>query len=96
MYKIGYAWEPGELEKGTDFWTLDIDYEPNEKDALSRHGAIIQINGDSLAACLLRGKFICDMLNTKEFHVAENYVQLMELAKYISVRQTEFKETDDA
>jgi len=94
MYKIGKAWEPGEFEEKTDFWTLDIDYEPNEKDALKQHGAIIQIHGETLSACMLRAKFICDLLNVNEFHVAENYVQLMELGKMISIQRSEYK--DDA
>lgn len=95
MYKIGYAWEPGELEN-SDYWTLDIDYEQEEKDALQSHGAIIQINGDSLSACMLRGKLICDLLNNDGVHSVEVFVQLMELAKVISVKRMEYKEREDA
>ena len=67
MYKIGCAWKPGSLDNN-DHWTLDIDYECEEKDALKAHGAIIQIHGESLSACMLKGKFICQMLNDDGFH----------------------------
>lgn len=96
MYKIGYAWEPGELSKDADYWTLDIDYEQGEKDALQSHGAILQIHGETLSACLLRGKLICDLLNDKTVHGVEMYVQFMGLAKAITVKRMEYKEKEDA
>lgn len=95
MYKIGYAWEPGKL-KNSDYWTLDIDYVREERDALTEHGAIIQIHGDSLSACMLRAKLVCDVLNADAVHSAELFVNLMELAKVISVQRMEYKDEDDA
>jgi hypothetical protein len=88
MYKIGYAWKPGELEN-SDCWTLDIDYVQEEKDTLKDHGAIIQIHGESLSACMLRGRFICDLLNNDEFHSCEIFVQLLELAKVMFDKKQE-------
>ena len=96
MYKIGKAWEPGEFQEGTDFWMLDIDYEKEERDALQSHGAIMQIHGESLSACMLRAKLICDLLNEDAVHGVEIFVQLMELAKVISVKRMEYKEREDA
>ncbi len=95
MYKIGYAWEPGELDDG-DHWTLDIDYEQEEKDALKSHGSIMQIHGETLSACLFRGKMICDLLNDNIVHGVETYIQFLGLAKAISVQRMEYKEKEDA
>jgi hypothetical protein len=95
MYKIGKAWEPGEFEETTDYWTLDIDYEKEEKDALRSHGAAIQIHGTSLSICLLKAKFICEMLNEDVFHGCEVFVDLLEMAKMIEAQQVEFKIIDE-
>ena len=93
MYKIGYAWRPGALED-SDYWILDIDYVPEDRDALKEHGAIIQVHGETLSACLLRAKFICLTLNDDPFHAVEIFAQLMELAKVIHVEREEY--LDDA
>ena len=94
MYKIGCPHRPGELED-SDYWTLDIDYEQEDRDALKPHGAIIQIHGDSLSVCMLKAKFICDLLNVNEFHGAEIFTQLMELAKVMQIQHMESKEGED-
>ena len=96
MYKIGKAWEPGEFEEGTDFWTLDIDYVAEERDSLKAHDAIMQIHGTSLSACMLKAKFICEMLNEDIFHSCEVFVDLLEMAKAMEIQRMEFKVTDDA
>ena len=94
MYKIGCAWRPGELED-SDYWTLDIDYVQEERDALKEHGAIIQIHGESLSTCMVRAKFICLTLNDDGFHGVEIFTQLMEMAKVITVERMEFKKGKD-
>lgn len=96
MYKIGKAWKPGELDKDADHWTLDIDYVKEEKDALQEHGAIIQIHGTSLSICMLKAKFICEMLNEDIFHGCEVFVDLLEMAKAIQVTRMEFEEEENA
>ena len=96
MYKIGKAWKPGEFEEHADHWTLDIDYVKEEKDALQEHGAIIQIHGTSLSICLVKAKFICEMLNDDIFHGCEVFVDLLEMAKMIEAKRFEFKVMEDA
>jgi len=93
MYKIGYAWRPNELEN-SDYWTLDIDYVQEERDALKEHGAIIQVHGETLSICMVKAKFICLTLNDDGFHGVEIFTQLMELAKVIHIQREEYK--DDA
>ena len=96
MYKIGKAWEPGEFAEGTDFWTLDIDYVAEDEDALRAHDAIMQIHGTSLSICMLKAKFICEMLNEDIFHSCEIFVDLLEMAKMIEAKRFEFKVIEDA
>jgi len=95
MYKIGYAWRPGELED-SDYWTLDIDYVQEDRDALKDHGATIQIHGETLSACMVRAKFICLTLNDDGFHGVEIFTQLMELAKVIHIQREEYKDNAES
>lgn len=78
-YNISTAYKPGTLEN-SDYWTLDIDYE-SENSVVESHGAIMQIHGTSLSACMIKARFICDMLNEDVFKGIEASINLMELAK---------------
>lgn len=82
-YSIGRLWKP---DDGETTWTLDIDFDNKdefgkEQDGRVNHGAIIVVHGDSPSHCMLKAKFICNMMNSEGMQVAEVLTHVMELAK---------------